>query len=229
MESLNSDKEIAARIVARTIPNKHTLKAMIPSEAFNSLKYGAWSILRVLDRQTYDTLNAVYVSLHLNKFWTDTRSVVDGYFSFGDLNISFDAETINSGITVAGMSITDAHEQIAEYIRCLIVRDVVNARSVDEWGRLQGYIRSIRGQKYEKGLMLFSGAGLYKATVDLSLSNRDVVMLFVRGTMGDIVAIEAATYDPVVASVLKKQGIEIDHVKHTVSGIDKAYLVRLSS
>lgn len=223
LESLNSDKEIAARIVARTIPNKHTLKAMIPSEAFNSLKYGAWSILRVLDRQTYDTLNAVYVSLHLNKFWTDTRSVVEGYFSFGDLNISFDAETINSGITVAGMSITDAHEQIAEYIRCLIVRDVVNARSVDEWERLQGYIRSIRGQNYEKGLMLFSGAGLYKATVDLSLSNRDAVMLFVRGTMGDIVAIEAATYDPVVASALKKQGIEIDHVKHTVSGIDKAY------
>lgn len=40
LESLNSDKEIAARIVARTIPDKHTLKAMIPSEAFNSLNTG---------------------------------------------------------------------------------------------------------------------------------------------------------------------------------------------
>ena len=139
---------------------------MIPSEAFNSLKYGAWSILRVLDRQTYDTLNAVYVSLHLNKFWTDTRSVVDGYFSFGDLNISFDAETVNSGITVAGMTITDAHEQIAEYIRCLIVRDVVNARSVDEWPQFAARMKE-EGKPNEYMETVFHGTGSVVASMIL--------------------------------------------------------------
>ena len=48
-------------------------------------------------------------------------------------------------------------------------------------------------------------------------------MFFVRGVMGDVSRIGNATYNQTINSVLKKQGIGIDHVAHTVKGVDEKY------
>ena len=47
LSSFDMDKEIAEKIIARTVPSKVTLEVMETSEAFSSLKQGAWSVLGI--------------------------------------------------------------------------------------------------------------------------------------------------------------------------------------
>lgn len=71
-------------------------------------------------------------------------------------------------------------------IRRLIVKEAAEAKSVDAWLKLRGYISEMLSRRYVDGLDLFNSEELYRTTVDLSLSDNDTVMLFVRGVMGDV-------------------------------------------
>lgn len=223
LSSFDMDKEIAEKIIARTVPSKATLEVMETSEAFSSLKQGAWSVLGDLDPVAYATLYTIYVSLHAKEFWPNDRSTVDWYFSFSVIGVSFEKSVIDANRTIAGMTIKDAHKRMGDYIRRMIVDEVVKASSVDAWLKLHGYFRDMAARRFSSGLGLFDEEGLYRATVELSLSDKDTAMFFVRGAVGDVSSIGNATYNQTINSVLKKQGIEIDHVAHTVKGVDEKY------
>ena len=49
LESMNADREITEKIIARTVPSKMYLEAMEPSEGYVSMTSGPWSVVKALD------------------------------------------------------------------------------------------------------------------------------------------------------------------------------------
>lgn len=221
--SLDADREIAEKIIARTVPSKTYLEALEPSEGYSSMVAGPWSVVKKLDDEIYETLNAVFASLHLGKYWSDLESFTDGFFSMGNLKISFDEKVINSGVKVAGMTIKEAHKLMGDFARDLIVMAVVNAKDIKAWSKIQAPIRYIGRNGYSKALKLFDPDEIHKTIYGLMLSEKDTAMFFVKGIMGSIPEIHGITQFPVIVADLKRAGVEIDHEKALIKGVDKNY------
>lgn len=223
LSALNANREIAERIIARTVPSKMYLEAMELPEGYSSMISGPWSVVKALDNDIYQTLNTVFASLHLNKYWTDLDSFTDGFYSLGDLKISFDEKVINSGVKIAGMSIMDAHKKIGDFIRDMIVMAVVNAKDVVAWKKVQQRIRSIGRRDYVKSLKLFDPEEIHNTIYGLMLSEKDIAMFFVKSIMGSISDIHGITPFPVIVADLKRAGVVIEHDKALIKGVDTNY------
>lgn len=164
-----------------------------------------------------------FASLHLNKYWTDLDSFTAGFYSLGDLKISFDEKVINSGVKIAGMSIVDAHKKIGDFIRDMIVMAVVNAKDVAAWKKVQPQIRSIGRRDYAKPLKLFDPEEIHNTIYGLMLSEKDIAMFFVKSIMGSISDIHGITPFPVIVADLKRAGVVIEHDKALIKGVDVHY------
>lgn len=221
--SLNVNREIAKRIVARTVPSKMHLEAMELPDGYSSMIGGPWSVVKALDDEIYQTLNAVFASLHLNKYWTDLDSFTDGFYTLSDLKISFDEKIINSGVKIAGMTLNDAHKKIGDFIRDMIVMAVVDAKDVVAWKKAQPRIRSIGRRDYAKPLNLFDPEEIHNTIYGLMLSEKDIAMFFVKSIMGSISDIHGITPFPVIVADLKRAGVVIEHDKALIKGVDTHY------
>lgn len=221
--SLNANREIAERIIARTVPSKIHLEAMELPEGYSSMISGPWSVVKDLDDEIYQTLNAVFASLHLNKYWTDLDSFTAGFYTLSDLKISFDEKVINSGFKIAGMTLNDAHKKIGDFIRDMIVMAVVDAKDVTAWKKIRESIRYINRKDYSKTLKLFDPEEIHKTIYGLMLSEKDIAMFFVKSIMGSISPIHGITPFPVIVADLKRAGVEIEHDKALIKGVDTNY------
>lgn len=223
LEFMNADREITEKIIARTVPSKMYLEAMEPSEGYVSMTSGPWSVVKALDDAVFQTLNAVFAALHLNRFWSDLESVTEGFFSMGNLKISFDERVINSGVKIAGLSIIDAHKMIGDAIRDIVIMSIVNAKDIGAWKKIKSPIRYLEGRDYTKPLKLFDPDEIHKTIFGLNLSNKDTAMVFVKSIMGGIGVIHGISPYQIIVSDLKRAGVEIDHDKYLIKGVDVNY------
>lgn len=89
--------------------------------------------------------------------------------------------------------------------------------------KIKSPIRYLEGRDYTKPLKLFDPDEIHKTIFGLNLSNKDTAMVFVKSIMGGIGVIHGISPYQIIVSDLKRAGVEIDHDKYLIKGVDVNY------